>query len=158
NAPAIRASNGTTLKNYADLILRSLPPHSAIVLSDNPYLNLLLEARQSGANPSERHVVLDQRTLGYKAYQMQLQKRAPSILPSAWGDLLKQRGIDDPIGEELTLQLIWYFERNNEVYLLTPSVGKICESMYLRPQGLAYRLKEYGTNTGPPVLTAAEID
>ncbi len=157
NYSAIRATNSSVLRDFADLMVRSLPQRPAVVLSDNPYLNLLLEAGQATNSAMARHVVIDVRTMPFHAYQTQLLKRAPSLMPTGWAELLKQQGVTDPISQDLNGELVRHFARQMEVYYLSPSFGGLFEYMYLRPHGLVYQLRDYGTNTAPPALTAEEV-
>ncbi|HEY1173636.1 MAG TPA: tetratricopeptide repeat protein [Verrucomicrobiae bacterium] len=153
NFPTIRGNNTQALKEYAQRMAAQLPETSAILLSSDPQLILLLEAHfaSEGKNP---HLMLDTRFLPESRYQETLSRH----YPGRWSNLIKEKNLPDPLPSPLVGEVIKFHSQSNRLCYLHPVSGPhLLESFHLRPKGLIYELVPYQPDQIlAPVLTESE--
>jgi tetratricopeptide (TPR) repeat protein len=154
NWQGLRTTNGPLLSQFADLSAKALPPHGALVLSDDPFGLLLLSARLERENSLSRYMLVHTRSLSSPDYHRQLGKRYPS-----WPNTLATRPADESISDVHLLALISSLSRTNEVFYLHPSFGYYFELFYMQPHGLIYKLDQYSPDTiYPPALEISLLE
>jgi tetratricopeptide (TPR) repeat protein len=152
NLPAVRANDGSLLRQFARSATSGLPAAGVIAFCDDPYIYSLVqtELRRSAMDVSP--LVASTRLMPFAAYQKALHKQFPNRWPAP-------PAADPPISYLNPLYLIQEvvtLARSNEVYYLHPSFGYYFEPLYLQPHGLVYRLQLYATNAvSPPPLSPA---
>ena len=160
NLPQIRASNGSLLKQTAELMTKSLPPKGAIVLSDDLRRLLLAQAMLAQQGQEKNFVFVDSGPLNdhlvleYPDYHRFLKKqygdRWPVELPKSHKTMIAPMAM---------IPLFSTLETSNTLFYLHPSFGLYFERFYLEPHGLTYRFRSYtSTNPFPPSLTQELID
>ncbi len=158
NISAIRMSNGPAMKEYAALLVRTLPD-SAVVLADPDdargtarklYLAASLLARDGKAT---NYTFLETLLLKVPAYHALQQKRRRGEWPLVV-NAKSTEAVDDLTRAGLLEQL----SKKQPVFYLHPSFGAFFEFFYLEPHGLTLTLKLCPTNSlGAPPLTESAI-
>ncbi len=150
NWPKIRANNGPYLHQMASELAQSLPAQGALVLSDDPFYLLLVEAALAHDHRPQPHLLIDTVSLPYHVYQRHLHQRYPRL----WPDLLTGRSLSDPLDRLTTLNMLLYLAASNATYYLHPPYNYYAEGLQVQPRGLAYLMKPYVvgviTNSAPP--------
>jgi tetratricopeptide (TPR) repeat protein len=153
NWPAIRALDGTTLKEYANWLTRSLPS-SGIALSDDGYLSMLVRTARTKPGQTDALILLDSRTLQHPAYQRYLHR----TYPDRWPDLVPKTDRLEAVPPGLITGTLSLLARSNQLHYLHPSFGYLFEELYPWPRGLTLELHTYATNAiTPPALDEAAI-
>ena len=154
NLPSLRANNGMLLRDFARTLVQSLPPGESVSLSDSPQVLALAQTYLNQTGGSTNRLLVSSALLPYPTYQRALHERAPGLWPELPpADKLPARFSSVGLMIELTS-----LAASNAVCYLQPTFGYYFEPLYLRPQGLVYRVKVYDTNEiVPPPLTAAEL-
>jgi tetratricopeptide (TPR) repeat protein len=152
NLPQIQALNRDTLRTYASLLVKNLPPKSALVLADNPQVLLLAEAALPHTAGSPAHVFLSTATLPFPAYHRFLEAKYPATWKNNYATNQPMRGL--PPGE--LIRLLTRAAETRDIYYLHPSFGYYFEQFYPEAHGLAYKLNIYPTNAIVPPPPSAE--
>jgi tetratricopeptide (TPR) repeat protein len=154
NLPSLQANDGTLLQGFARTLVQSLPAENAICVSDSPQILALAQTALNQAGASTSRLLVSSTLLPYPAYQRQLHEHAPRLWPE-----LPPRETLPPRFDSLALMLeLASLATSNTVVYLQPSFGYYFEPLYLRPQGLTYRVKAYATNeVVPPSLSEPEV-
>jgi len=150
NLPQIRLTNGSMMSSFADAVGEGLP-NSAVILSDDPRRLLITQAWLGKTGRLNDFIGLDTQSLKWPAYHRYLQWR----YGSKWGSTVDQKRevLFEPV--EL-IELLTSLAKRSEVWYLHPSFGYYFERFYLEPHGLAYQLRQLGTNSMlPPALDSA---
>jgi tetratricopeptide (TPR) repeat protein len=159
NLPVIRATNRPYLEQYGRLLERSLPREGAIVFSGDPLPLLVLQATVAGEGRPDRFVPVAAQSLPSPSYQRYLHRRFPQRWPDLQMDSTLEASNTNAL-DNIVRQVLWMsrLAQSNRLFCFQPSWGKLLELFYLDPQGLAYELKPYPTNSlNPPPLTAAAL-
>lgn len=156
NLAVVRAQNGPLVKQYALHLLDCLPSTApSVVLSDNKFELMLLNAVQAETESASRHIVLDTSAIPYHMYQRHLAAAFPDRLPYVQ-ELIQQ---PEP-ADQLTLrQWIRQLAVSGEVYYIQPSFGYFFEAVYREPHKLLFRVREYDPEAvTPPAMTESVIE
>ena len=154
NLPSIQGNNGPALRQFAAQLARNLPETGAIVLSDNPFYALLLQAHYGSADAGNPHVVLDTRSLSYLSYHRTLAKR----YPDKWKDWSAGKNVAESVNPSILVSLLLSLSSSHALYYLHPSFGYYFENFHLAPRGLVHQLKPYPPKAvAPPLLSPEEI-
>ncbi|MCX6928559.1 MAG: DUF2723 domain-containing protein, partial [Verrucomicrobia bacterium] len=152
NGPAIRATNGPALEEYARLALSVLPPQGAVLLSEDPTRLALLRAALVLEGKSGRYLPVDLNALTLQSYRAWLRRNYSKSWPEPKVEA-KRPGPDGlaaptnaPTDAATLLHLMTLLVQSNRVYYLHPGFGYLMEYFYLQPRGLLYELKLYPTN------------
>ena len=164
NFPAIRATNGSHLAQYAKCAMGPLPPEGAVVLSDDPTRLGVIQAALAREGKAGRYLPVETRMLAFAPYRAWLGRRYPDRWPeprtegkpAATGQSASKAIA--PLDAAGFIQLVTRLAQSNRVYCLEPSFGYLLERFYLQPHGLVYELKPCPTNSlNGPLLTATEL-
>ncbi len=157
NLPAIRAQNSELLANYASLMVDQLPESHSIVMSEDPYQIMLLQAAYQKEGKTHDNLLVETRCLRQPRYLTHLHDTHPE-----YGKLLGKPNLLPPgaIPEAIMLLYLTNLANGNRVFYLHPSFGYFFEAFYARPHGILYELKRYPGVGGllPPPLTTPEVD
>lgn len=156
NFNVIWSNNGPILKGFAEIAAKELPQAGAIILSDEPYSLLLLEAYLSREGTAHRNLLVHSGSLSVPDYHRALQTR----YGTRWPDITQGVPKGEVIEDVTLLQLITSLGQSNRVFYLHPSFGFYFESFHQRPRGVVYELVRYQTNdlTQVPALQPADLD
>ena len=137
--PRIRTNNSQHLADYATHLVEKLPAQGAILMSDEPWQLMLVEAISARRGVAQDNVLVDTRAsaLPYHVYQHNLARH----YPGRWPDLLKQYSLPEPIDHATLLRVIMGMARTNQIYYLNPAFNYYGEVFSFEPQGLAYALR-----------------
>jgi tetratricopeptide (TPR) repeat protein len=154
NFPAIRASNGSILREFVGRTTQALPQHAAYLLSDDPYQLALVQASLDSRAEKNDHVLVNTRSLEFPAYHQALRKRYGTRWPLAFEpDELPAR-----VGQQDIQGMIQNLAASNSVIYLHPSFGYFFEVVYPEPNGQIYPLKNFAADQIlPPPLTPEQI-
>ncbi len=155
NLPAMRLNNGALFREFAQAVSASLPSRGAILLSDHQPLLALQQIHVNQQADPNQHLLANTRLMSYRGYQESLHRQAPTLWPAQpFGPNPPPRIPDTSLMEELA-----YVAATNIVYYLHPSFGFFFEPLYLKPDGVAYRMAAYQTNEiTPPALDPALVE
>jgi tetratricopeptide (TPR) repeat protein len=152
NFKAVRQTGESALARLADAFADGLPSSSSIVLSDDPYTLLLLEARTSRSPGVARHVLVHTQSIKNSNYNLQLSKRYPDRWPAA---LVKPGELFD---DNTLLNRMLDLAKTNAIYYLHPSFGFYFERFESKPKGMVWELVASPTNrTALPVLSPGDL-
>ncbi len=140
NLPQIRTTNGTMLRNYAELMARDVPASGSVVLSDDPFRLQLLQSIWTQKHERNPGFLLDTKSLPYPLYHRFLAKKYP-------GRWLTDEKRTVPYLDPELLGLVAGISRSNTVFYLHPSFGYYFENFYQEPHRLVYQLKPYPQDT-----------
>ena len=158
NLQTIRANNSPVLREYASQMASSLPAKACVVISDEERHALLVRAYLAEQADAPKHIFLVSQSLSYVILQRHLFEQYKAAFPPQWGEFLAQQGAGDVLNTDLVQDLMMHFVRNNETYYLHPSFGYFFENIYLKPQGLVYKVATYqGIQIAPPKPAKEEI-
>ncbi len=148
NLPAIRASNGQILRDYAELVLQPVPQNHALLLADNPSLLAVVQTLLNQRNAPRDLLLSNSRVLEFASVQRQLNERAPNLWPAVPADA----AADTRMAQDLLSAQLARTAATNPVFYLHPSFGYFFEASFLIPNGLNFSLVPYPTNstTAPP--------
>lgn len=142
NLPQILVTNGPMLEHYAAAQAQALPPHGAVLLSDDTRRLALLHAFLARAGKGDEFLFLDTVAMRLPDYHRFLKKkygdRWPVDVPKDADQTLVDRGI---------LKLMARLAASNSIYYLHPSFGYYFEVFVPEAHGLVYKLSRYPTNT-----------
>jgi tetratricopeptide (TPR) repeat protein len=147
NLPAVRANDGTILRQYAEHTARGLPDEGVVLISDNPLIHALILAWSHQHRTADPHLLIDTRLLAYPAYQRTLRQQFP--------ELLDELPVADTPGARLNRRFLLYqvadLSTRRPSYYLHPSFGYYFEPLFHQAHGLTYRLDSYiGEQVHPP--------
>ena len=147
NAPQIRITNGSMLKEYTALLAQSLPVKRGVLLTDDPRRSFLLQAYSAETGAGNDCLILETDWLQWPDYHRYLKKRHPQLWESNPPKALARRA--EPL---MLTQLLIRLAQTNTLYYLHPSFGYYFELFYPEPHGLAYKLNLFPTNVlfAPP--------
>ncbi len=158
NFPQIRASGRDTLQTLATALVKNLPAHGAVLVSDDPQLSSLAAAELRRTGHSQNFIFLNSYWMRFPAYHRFLNARHGS----AWPDELVRT--NQPLAEihpSMLVHLLADAARTHDVYYLHPTFGYYLEQFYPEAHGLVYQFKLYPTNVtatlAAPVPAAATI-
>lgn len=155
NYTAIRANNGTLLREFTARTAETLPSQAAYLLSEDPYQLALLQAHLDAAGTEKNFVLINARTLESPAYHQQLRKQ----YGERWPAILPPEEVPDRIAHTDIQRLISGLVASNSVIYLHPSFGYFFERIYPEPQGQTYLLRAFeAAQVLPPALTAAQVE
>jgi tetratricopeptide (TPR) repeat protein len=156
NLPVIWASTGQAMSRLSQLVLRSLPPAGAYVMSDDSFRLNALQYELRKSRPDHKYVLVDTSQLVASGYHSYLQKKYPAQWP-AFQRPADPKALMDPV---TLIELLGQLTQRGQVFYLHPSFGYYFEAFYAQPRGLLYELKGYSdrARVGPPPLTKAEIE
>lgn len=140
NLPQIYTTNGSMLRNYAELVAKDVPVPNSVVLSDDPFRLMLLKSVWTQKHEQNQGLLLDTRSLANPFYQRFLAKQYPGRWQT---EPTRKTPFQDP---ELQRQVV-ALSASNSVYYLHPSFGYYFEPFYAEPHQLVYRLKAYPAGT-----------
>ena len=147
NLPTLRRINGPQLERYANLIVRSLPPEGAVVLSSDPVRLALLRAALDQAGQGNRYLPVQTTSLPLAPYRAWLRRTAPQVWPAdapASRSSAEVRGPDSgTLNETNCLRLLARVAESNHLCSLLPDFGSLAETYDFQPHGLAYELRPY---------------
>lgn len=156
NLALVKAMDGRILQEYVQGVKRKLPPKNPVILSDNS-TQVVLVAGAFGSNAPDAPVFIDTQALQYAAYQVQLAKKYPDLLPPEWIEVVKKSR--ETFDQQTLLRIVMHVSSTRDVYYLQPSFGGFFESFYLKPDGILYKLSPYPTNAiAAPLLANEEIE
>ncbi|HXT42333.1 MAG TPA: DUF2723 domain-containing protein, partial [Candidatus Angelobacter sp.] len=154
NLGAIRATDGSLLRDFARLATLGLPKPDFIALSDDPYVLALVQGNLPHVEGKPDPILTDTRLLRYTPYQESLHRRFPERWPALPATVA-------PLAQVDPVFLIYEMSgmaKSNETYYLNPSFGYYFEPLYLEPHGMVYRLVPYATNAiAPPRLSEQTV-
>jgi tetratricopeptide (TPR) repeat protein len=139
--PQIRTTNGPTLKQYAALLAQSLPPQSAVLLSDDSRRSFLLHAYAAQSGKGKDYLFLETASLEWPEYHRFLKKKHPRLWESN-----PPKGIVQHAEPLALVQMVSRLAETNSLYYLHPSFGYYFEFFYPESHGLVYKLNPYPTN------------
>jgi tetratricopeptide (TPR) repeat protein len=164
NLPAVRASNGPYLDQYAAWVAQCLPPDGAVVLADDPMRLAALQAALARGTNAGRYLLAELPALSRAGYRAHLRREHPGRWPeldfgastaAAGRSTSRTNTLLDTAGY---LQLMTRLAQSNRVFCLQPTFGVLLERFDLRPRGLVYELRPYPTNAiSGPALDAADL-
>lgn len=153
NWPSIRANDGRLLRDFAALTVKDLPTE-AVAVADDPLLLNLVRIYDRQVRRGDDRLMLYSPLLPFAIYQASLHR----LFPDRWHKLpadIPTFAKLDPRTLVLQMQSV---AATNATYYLHPSFGYFFERVYLQPEGLAYPLGIYSTNSiAPPPLTTERI-
>jgi len=142
NWPQIRTTNSGLLHEYARLAAKGLPPHNAVLVSDDSSRAWLLQSYAAQAGTSQDYIFLESESLKYPDYHRFLSrkyaKRWPAEIPK---DLVQ------PFPPVELVRMMSQLMQSNAIYYLHPSFGYYFEFFSSEPHGLVYKLAPYAGNT-----------
>jgi tetratricopeptide (TPR) repeat protein len=152
NLPIIQANNGPALHQFATRLAQSLPPKSAVVLSDEPVRLWLLAAYYAEQKATPPHPFVNTAALSYRLYHEYLLRQYPNLwqpLPMGPGG----KAVTEPVSAYYLIDRIRELSQTQPIYYLHPSFGYYFEFFYSCPRGLAFELRHYsaGQTTIPPI-------
>jgi tetratricopeptide (TPR) repeat protein len=154
NWPSLHTTNGPMLRQMAETSAKELPPEGGIVLSDDPYSLLLLNADLSQESGLGKYMLVHTRSLLSPDYHQQLSRHYPGRWPNYFTNQPPDEVIDDPS----LLLLMTSLSHSNSICYLHPSFGYYFEPFYLEPRGLIYQMRFYPTNAVfPPPLSSNQL-
>jgi tetratricopeptide (TPR) repeat protein len=151
NLPQIQITNGPMLRQYAALLAQQLPPHGAVVMSDDARRSLLLQAWAAQKGKAKDYLFVDTAAkspggapgpLTFPEYHRFLKRNYPQ-----WWPVLVPKGYSQPVDQGFLVQLALRLAATNSVYYLHPSFGYYFEWFYPEPHGLVYKLRPYPADT-----------
>jgi len=151
--------NGPILSNLADDLRRSLPDKPSIVLAEDAFLPVVLQAALRRDPSSPRHLLLQTRSAALSEYRQQLATRHGQEFP---GLVAFARAETNVAG--LFLELLRDAAREGRAFYLNPTVydprtSFLLESLRTRPRGLVYSIEPYAAGEiSPPPLSAVQAD
>jgi len=145
NYKTLAAMDGSVLRDYVADVKERIPAKAPVILSDTSSQIQLLSGGFGSGGAGESPVFVDTQALQYGAYQVQLAKRYPDLLPKEWVESIE--GGKDVFDQRTLLRIVIHVSSTREVYYLQPSFGGFFESFYLKPDGMFYRLHSYPTNS-----------
>ena len=154
NAPEIVSLNSNILEQYGQLMLKSLPAKSGVLLCDSdtqsadlPWRLYLLQAELARQGMDKDFLPIDTQSFIWPAYHRYLHNKFPSRMP-----LLVSAKDQDSINPLYQVGLLNQLAKTNSLIYLNPSFGYFFEQFYLEPHGLVYQLKTIPENTLLPVV------
>ena len=152
NLPQIQTSNRSVWQGYFSLIEKSLPTQTAVILSNDPFRLLYLQAALARNGKQLRHLPVDTTALGNSDYLKFLDKKYPQFNLAAT--------VSNRFSGRVTLpnqiQLMEALSQSYSLYYLHPSFGYYFEVFYPQAHSLIYQLKPYGTNIVEAPLPSRE--
>lgn len=156
NGSLVRSMDGKVLQDYVADVKDQIPSKGPVILSDNSTQIHLLSGAAGGASGPEAPVFIDTQALQYGAYQVQLAKKHPDLLPREWIQAIQNA--KDVFDQQTLLRIVIHVSSTREVYYLQPSFGGFFESFFLKPHGMFYKLHPYPTNAiAAPFLESSEL-
>ena len=154
NLPLIRLSNGDQFEKFSELVVRNLPNEKSLILADNSYSALVLQAQLARQGLDRDYTIVDMSALSIGFYEEQVRSR---ILAS-WPDLLPEDKFPDQINVGSLLNVLGQISTRNPVFYLNSSFGLYFEVFYPRQRGLVTQLIAYKEGeVRPPALSESEI-
>jgi len=154
NLPVVLAGSGKAMDRLAHETAKSLPPHGAIVFSDDLFRLNALNYELKRNSPGHKHVLVDTSSLPAPGYHRFLQKR----FPDRWPQFNREPNARIQFQPTDLISMLYQLSLSNTVVYLQPSFGYYFEYFYAKPRQMVYELKLYPTNSiGAPAMTAAEV-
>ncbi len=148
NLPQIQEARRSLIRDYGNLVVDSLPPGGAVVLTDDiRHLNFLKVALNE-RGLQEKYFVLNTGLLQLPQYYDYAKRK----YRQNWDGFLPP-GSKSVGSEPEAILFIQNLSRSQPVYYLEPSIGYYFEQFYKRPHGIIYELVPYPTNSiaAPPM-------
>jgi tetratricopeptide (TPR) repeat protein len=142
NLPQIRITNGPMLRQFAAFQAQALPPHNAVVLSDDPYRLFLARSFLTQNGRDKDYMFLETSSLQFPDYQRKLKRD----YPQRWTEP-QPKDQRQPVDDIHLMGIMARMAATNSVYYLHPSFGYYFEVFDMEPHGVAYKLNRSSTNT-----------
>lgn len=139
NFPAVQASNGKLLRDFAAFTSEQLPNGQTILISDDSFQAVLMRGFLNKAGKGADYILVDSRGLETPGYHLELSKKH--------GDRWPKLPFDTEPGTTLNplfvQQFVGNLVRSNRVAYLHPSFGYYFEQVYPQANGVVYPLAAY---------------
>lgn len=154
NLPQVAASNGRLVRDYADLLRRSLPQEGGLVLSDDANRMWLVQSDALRRGEEKKFVFLNTggspSALQYPQYHRYLKERHGARWPvSAPTNSEKFEPIQ-------LMGMLYAASETNRLTYLHPSFGYYFEVFYPTARGMTYHLNRFPTNSLLPPAPGAD--
>ena len=155
NLPLIRLSNGDQFEKFSEMVVRNLPEEKSLILADNSYSALVVQAQLSRQNSNRDYTIVDMSSLAIGFYEEMVR----SQILASWPDLIPEERFPAQINVGTLLNVLGQVSTRNPVYYLNSSFGLYFEVFYPRQRGLVTQLVAYKEGeVRPPALSKSEID
>jgi len=152
NLPAMRQQNSAVLSHLAAQLLSPLPAKPALVVTDNPVLQALLDAQIRRSPNAPRHLIVNSSRAPEAAYRRHLVKLHSDVWPDLKGFAEAKAGVGD-----VFLRLFSKAVQDGNAFTLNLTTSFITEDSYVVPSGAIFSFRKYSSGqVAPPPLTAAE--
>ena len=138
NWPSIQVQNGPILADLASALVDPLPPHPAVIVSDDEVLNSLLGAQLRRMPKNPGHLVVNTKRAPDIAYRRNLVKSHVTL----WPELAPLASATENVGG-IFLQILTSSALTNLAFSVTPSTSFLTELNYLRPAGAIFAFQTY---------------
>lgn len=138
NWPSIQVQNGPILADLASALVDPLPPHPAVIVSDDEVLNSLLGAQLRRMPKNPGHLVVNTKRAPDIAYRRTLVKSHVTL----WPELAPLASATENVGG-IFLQILTSSALTNLAFSVTPSTSFLTELNYLRPAGAIFAFQTY---------------
>jgi tetratricopeptide (TPR) repeat protein len=154
NYSTIQAGNGKILSDFATRLAGTLPSEKAYLLSDDPYLLSLIQAKVASTPRQSDYVFVNTRALEIPNYHFELRKH----YGTRWPDIGSKEEAGSLVDQGTIQEIVSNLAASNRVVYLHPSFGYFFETVYLEPFGESYQLHRFEPDEIlPPKLTGAQM-
>jgi len=138
NLPRIRVANGPLLREFADAMVKDLPPAPSIILSDDVRRMVLVRAALVREPKATNYIFADSLSLRNPNAHAWLHRRHPQLWP-------KEVTLDrsGSVQDVQLIQILAQLAASHSVFYLHPSFGYYFEAFYPEPHGLIQKLNFY---------------
>jgi tetratricopeptide (TPR) repeat protein len=154
NLPAIQQQNGGALSHLADQLLSPLPAKPALIITDNPVLQALLDAQIRRTPNAPRHLIINSSRASEAAYRRQLLKLHGDVWPGFKDFAETKLGVGDTF-----LRLFAKAVEGGTAFTLNLTTSFVTEDSYVVPSGAIFAFRRYVPGqVAPPPLSAPEVE
>lgn len=152
NLPALQQQNGGALSHLAAQLLSPLPAKPALIITDNPVLQALLDAQIRRTPNAPRHLIVNSSRAPEAAYRRHLLKLHGDI----WPDLKEFAETKSGVGD-VFLRIFGKAVEGEGAFALNLTTSFVTEGSYVVPAGAIFAFRRYSSGqVAPPPLTAPE--
>jgi tetratricopeptide (TPR) repeat protein len=153
NYPAVRASNGKLIRDFAAITTELLPKGKTYIISDDSFQNVIMRGYLNKQGQGKDYILIDSRALENVSYHLELSKHYGDLwpkVPSTNAALMLNPGFVQAFVADLA--------KSNTVLYLHPSFGYYFEKVYQVSDGVVYKLNLYENDqVFPSALKAEEV-
>lgn len=154
NLPAVKQQNGGALSHLADQLLSPLPAKPALIITDNPVLQALLDAQIRRTPNAPRHLIINSSRASEAAYRRQLLKLHGDVWPGLKDFAETKLGVGDTF-----LRLFAKAVEGGAAFTLNLTTSFVTEDSYVVPSGAIFAFRRYVPGqVAPPPLSAPEVE